>query len=59
MVHKERWVEIMKAAGFSDEDMHNWHCQFEKMEPEAHDEFLQSLGIDAEEVRRIREWSRT
>ena len=58
MINKERWVEIMRAAGLSDDDMKNWHTQFEKMEPEAHQEFLESLGIKAEEIRRIREWSR-
>jgi DNA-binding transcriptional MerR regulator len=58
MVSKERWVEIMRAAGLNDDDMHNWHCQFEKMEPEGHEEFLQSLGIDTSEISRIREWSK-
>lgn len=57
MISKERWVEIMKAAGLTEEDMHNWHVQFEKMEPEAHQEFLESLGISPEEIRSIREWS--
>ncbi len=58
MIKKDRWVEIMRAAGFDENDMHNWHVQFEKMEPEAHQEFLQSLGIGAEEIVKIREWSR-
>ena len=58
MLNKERWVDIMRAAGLTDEDMHNWHIQFEKMEPEAHQEFLESLGIEASEIRKIREWSR-
>lgn len=58
MVSKERWVEIMTAAGLSDQDKHNWHRQFEKMEPEAHQEFLESLGIAPDEIARIREWSR-
>ena len=58
MLNKERWVEIMRAAGLTDEDMHNWHIQFEKMEPEAHREFLESLGIEAPEIEKIREWSR-
>ncbi len=58
MISKERWVEIMRAAGFQDEDMHNWHKQFEKMEPEAHQEFLESLGIKPDEIKKIREWSR-
>ncbi len=58
MISKERWVEIMRAAGLKDEDMHNWHKQFEKMEPEAHQEFLESLGIKPAEIKKIREWSR-
>jgi len=40
---KERWVKVMENAGFSEEDMKNWHKQFEKMEPSAHQEFLESL----------------
>ena len=58
MINKERWVEIMRAAGLDEKDMHNWHIQFEKMEPEAHQEFLESLGINATEIQKIRTWSR-
>jgi len=58
MINKERWVEIMRAAGLNEKDMRNWHIQFEKMEPEAHQEFLESLGINAAEIQKIREWSR-
>jgi MerR family transcriptional regulator, thiopeptide resistance regulator len=58
MIDKERWIEIMQAAGFKEQDMRNWHVQFEKMEPQAHQEFLESLGIPTEEIDKIREWSR-
>jgi MerR family transcriptional regulator, thiopeptide resistance regulator len=58
MITKERWVEIMRAAGFNEKDMHNWHHQFEKMEPDAHQEFLESLGIKSAEIAKIREYSR-
>lgn len=58
MVTKERWVEIMRAAGLNEQDMENWHKQFEKMEPDAHQEFLESLNIDAEEIKKIRSWSK-
>jgi MerR family transcriptional regulator, thiopeptide resistance regulator len=58
MINKERWVDIMRAAGLSDQDMQNWHKQFEMMEPEAHREFLESLGIKTDEIIKIREWSR-
>ena len=49
----------LRAAGFSEKDMHSWHIQFEKMEPEAHQEFLESLGITPEEIGKIRDWSRS
>lgn len=58
MINKDRWVEIMRAAGLTEQDMQNWHKQFEKMEPEAHQEFLESLGIKMAEIQGIREWSR-
>lgn len=57
MLTKERWVEIMRAAGFSEQDMMNWHKQFETMEPEAHQDFLESLQIDASEIDKIRKRS--
>ena len=59
MITKNRWVEIMCAAGLSDDDRHNWHRQFERLEPDAHQEFLESLGIDSDEIQRIRERFRT
>lgn len=57
MVTKEKWVSIMKASGFSEEDMHRWHSEFERLAPEEHQEFLGFLHIPAEEVRTIRQWS--
>ena len=58
MMTKEKWVGIMRAAGFSDDDMHRWHIEFERSAPEDHQEFLGSLHITPDEIARIREWSR-
>lgn len=58
MVTKEKWVEVMRAAGFSEDQMRRWHVEFEKAAPSEHQEFLEFLHIPAEEVTRIREWSR-
>ena len=58
MVTKEKWVAIMKAAGFSEDDMRRWHAEFEKAAPDEHQEFLEFLRIPAEELTRIRAWSR-
>ena len=58
MVTKEKWITIMKAAGFTEADMNRWHAEFEKSAPEEHQEFLEFLHIPADEIRSIREWSR-
>lgn len=58
MVTKQKWVEVMRAAGFTDGDMHRWHAQFEKSAPQEHQEFLEFLHIPPDEVRSIRDWSR-
>ena len=55
---KDKWVSIMKSAGFSEDDMHRWHREFEKAAPEDHNEFLAYLHIPAAEIQSIREWSR-
>ena len=54
---KERWSGILAAAGMSNNDMRNWHCEFEAREPQAHQQFLESLNLDTVEIERIRRWS--
>lgn len=55
---KQGWVAILRATGLSEDDMRRWHVEFELSAPEAHQDFLESLGIAAEDVARIRSWSR-
>ena len=57
-ITKEKWVSIMHAAGFSEEDMRRWHKQFEEQAPEEHQQFLEYLRIPTEEIGSIRRWSR-
>ncbi|ELA9894834.1 MerR family transcriptional regulator [Vibrio parahaemolyticus] len=54
IVNKERWVEIMVAAGFTEPDMVKWHQKFEELEPNEHQKFLESLGISGDEITKIR-----
>jgi DNA-binding transcriptional MerR regulator len=54
---KETWTAMFRAIGMSDDEMRQWHANFEKNMPEAHADFLHSLGLGAEEIRRIRAWS--
>ena len=58
MVTKEKWVAVMRAAGFTDGDMQRWHAQFETSAPQEHEEFLEFLHIPPEETQSIRDWSR-
>lgn len=51
---KERWVSLLRATGLNDSDMEKWHIEFEKMSPEAHQDFLESLGMNEEEIISIR-----
>ena len=55
---KDKWVAIMKAAGFADDDMKKWHKEFERAAPDDHQEFLEYLKIPQPEIERIRTWSR-
>ena len=58
VITKDKWVAIMRKAGFSEDDMHRWHAEFEKTAPAEHQEFLEFLHIAPDEIRGIREWSR-
>lgn len=53
-VDKQMWVQMLKAAGMDADAMHRWHAEFERRSPEAHQEFLLSLGIPPGEAASIR-----
>ena len=57
-VDAELWVEILETAGLDSKGRKRWHTEFERRAPDAHDEFLLSLGIGLEDVAKIRRWSR-
>ncbi|HLP09393.1 MAG TPA: MerR family transcriptional regulator [Opitutaceae bacterium] len=54
---KERWIQLLTACGLDQKDRDRWHAEFEKLSPEAHQDFLESLGLPADEVAAIRHWS--
>lgn len=55
---KATWVDILRRAGLDDAAMWRWHEAFEASAPQAHQAFLESLGIPRPELRRIRLRSR-
>ena len=54
---KEKWVACLRKAGLDDQGMERWHAEFEKSSPEAHQDFLESLGLAPFEIMAIREHS--
>jgi DNA-binding transcriptional MerR regulator len=57
-MNKERWTSMLRAAGLDDSAMERWHALFEHQSPQAHEDFLRSLGLLTDEIERIRRWSR-
>jgi len=56
-INKEKWIALLKSAGMNNEDLIKWHQAFEKNAPKAHQEFLEFLGIDVDEIKEIRKKS--
>lgn len=54
VITKAIWVSMLRAAGLDDAGMENWHREFELTSPEAHQDFLQSIGIEEDEIKAIR-----
>ena len=57
-MNKGQWVALLASTGLSEAGMDKWHREFEKMSPEAHQDFLESLGIPPAEIASIRQLSR-
>lgn len=55
---KDKWIDLLRKAGLGDAEMKQWHVAFERQSPAAHQDFLESLGLPAAEIRRIRRYSR-
>lgn len=54
---KDQWVALLASTGMTEDGMSKWHAEFEKNFPEAHQDFLESLGIPDEEIAMIRKYS--
>lgn len=57
-VTKDQFISLLDEAGINDEQKQRLHAAFEKQHPEAHQAFLEWLGLPSETVREIREHSR-
>ncbi len=58
VMDKESWIRLLEAAGLNEAARDKWHAEFERVAPDAHRDFLESLGILAKEISLIRRYSR-
>jgi hypothetical protein len=56
---KEAWVEMFRAVGLDEATMGRWHHEFEIHWPEAHDKFLAWLGVQKDDIARVRKSARS
>ncbi len=59
VITKEIWVSLLASAGLDEDGMRAWHIEFEQTAPEAHQDFLESIGVESQEITVIREWARS
>lgn len=57
-INKEQWIALFQDLGLKDEALRRWHRTFESRHPEAHQSFLEWLGLGADEISQIRQHSR-
>lgn len=50
----DQWVEMFRAIGLEEEQMHQWHAEFERRFPDGHQGFLEWLDLPAERIEGIR-----
>jgi DNA-binding transcriptional MerR regulator len=58
VMNKQTWVALLRASGFSQDEMANWHAVFERQDPQKHQAFLEFLGVSKAEIEQIRQGSR-
>jgi MerR family transcriptional regulator, thiopeptide resistance regulator len=52
---KETLIGCLRKAGLDEAGMERWHMEFEASSPEAHQDFLESLGLSDKEIHLIRQ----
>ncbi len=57
-VNVNDWVAMFREIGLDEATMEKWHKLFEARHPDAHQSFLEWLGLKPDEVDRIRAKSR-
>ena len=53
-VNVEEWVTMFEEVGLVEAKREQWHKLFERRHPAGHQAFLEWLGINSEEIDKIR-----
>ena len=53
-VNVDLWTEMFRAIGLEDDDMHQWHTEFERRSPDGHQSFLEWLELPGTRIAEIR-----
>jgi DNA-binding transcriptional MerR regulator len=48
------WVRLLEESGLGQAERNRWHMDFERLAPEQHQAFLESLGLAAPDIAFIR-----
>lgn len=54
ILNKSIWTELLKKAGLDEQGVRRWHEAFEQNMPEAHQDFLEALRLEPDEIKKIR-----
>lgn len=50
----DQWVELFGEVGLDQAKRRQWHHLFEQRHPEAHQSFLEWLGLDEARIEEVR-----
>ncbi len=50
----DQWVELFNGVGMDEAKRRQWHELFEQRHPQAHQGFLEWLGLDDAKIKEVR-----
>ena len=53
-VNVDQWTDMFRHVGLTEQQMTDWHVAFERRHPEAHQAFLEWLGLPPDRIDAIR-----
>lgn len=54
LLDKEAFIKVLYSMGFDDEQLNNFHKEFEKNDPDSHQFFLEFLGMEEADIQLLK-----